>query len=281
MIMAVRYYESRPRNSEVIEETSAAVPGLAHSYDRAPDLYSPMAVGSDVYVIPVAAASESAGAAARSARSSASIASTADDVRVIMLQQELQLNKLRAQMELQAARFEEEIKRKDMQSTFDMRQATLLAQAEAQSAVATAQLYAARQINDHMQSAELVSMQAIAERLDQPRELRSIKDIHSDALVKCPIDKGKDDMIEWGMAMAAITSGLCETASEMIAKVMARDVSVVAYAMQPENVQADRWLARQINASIKEDTEAGKLFHKEARQDAALCRSARLPKFLR
>ena len=77
--------------------------------------------------------------------------------------------------------------------TFDMRQATLLAQAEAQSAVATAQLYAARQINDHMQSAELVSMQAIAERLDQPRELRSIKDIHSDALVKCPIDKGKDE----------------------------------------------------------------------------------------
>ena len=38
-------------------------------------------------------------------------------------------------------------------------------------------------------------------------------------------------------------------------------------------MQADRWLARQINASIKEDTEAGKLFHKEARQDATICRS--------
>ena len=143
MIMAIRYYET-PRKAEVIEETLATVPELAHSHGRAPDPYSPMAVGSDVYVIPVAAASESAGAAERSARSSASIASTADDVRVIMLQQELQLSKMRAQMELQATRFEEELKRKDMQSTFDMRQATLLAQAEAQSAVATAQLYAAR-----------------------------------------------------------------------------------------------------------------------------------------
>jgi hypothetical protein len=272
MIMAVRYYESLPRNSEVIEETSAAVPGLAHSHDRAPDLYSPMAVGSDIYVLPGAAASERDGAAERSARS-ASIASTADDVRVIMLQQEVQLNKLRAQMELQAARFEEALKREKMQSEFDVRQANLLAQAEAKTAVATAQLYAAQQIKDHMQAAELVSMQAIAERLDQPREPRPIKDINSDALVKCPIDKSKDDMLEWGMAMAAIASGLCENASEMIAKVMARDVSVVAYAMQPENVQADRWLARQINASIKDDTEAGKLFHKEARQDAALCRS--------
>lgn len=165
MIMAIRYYET-PRKAEVIEELSATVPGLAHSHGRAPDPYSPMAVGSDVYVIPVAAASESAGAAERSARSSASIASTADDVRVIMLQQELQLNKMRAQMELQAARFEEEIKRKDMQSTFDLRQATLLAQAEAKSAVATAQLYAAQQIQDHRQAAELAGMQAIAERLD-------------------------------------------------------------------------------------------------------------------
>ena len=190
-----------------------------------------------------------------------------------MLQQEVQLNKLRAQMELQAARFEEALKREKMQSEFDVRQANLLAQAETKTAVATAQLYAAQQIKDHMQAAELVSMQAIAERLDQPREQRPIKDINSDALVKCPIDKSKDDMLEWGMAMAAITSGLCENASEMIAKVMARDVSVVAYAMQPENVQADRWLARQINASIKDDTEAGKLFHKEARggYDAALC----------
>ena len=273
MLMAVRYYESLPRNSEVIEETSASVPGLAHSHGRAPDLYSPVAVGSDIYVIPGARASAAEGATERSARSNASIASTADDVRVIMLQQEVQLNKLRAQMELQAARFEEALKREKMQSEFDVRQANLLAQADAKTAVATAQLYAAQQIKDHMQAAELASMQAMAERLDQPREPRPIKDINSDALVKCPIDKSKDDMLEWGMAMAAITSGLCENASEMIAKVMARDVSVVAFAMQPENVQADRWLARQINASIKDDTEAGKLFHKEARQDAALCRS--------
>ncbi|KOO30922.1 hypothetical protein Ctob_016205 [Chrysochromulina tobinii] len=54
---------------------------------------------------------------------------------------------------------------------------------------------------------------------------------------------------------------------------MARDATVLAFAAEPENVQSDRWLARQINASVKEDTEAGKLFHKEARQDAAMCRS--------
>ena len=272
MLMAVRYYESLPRNSEVIEETSAAVPGLAHSHDRAPDLYSPMAVGSDIYVLPGAAASERDGAAERSARS-ASIASTADDVRVIMLQQELQLNKMRAQMELQAARFEEELKRRDMQSTFDVRQASLLAQAEKQAEVAAAKLLAAQQIQDHMQNSDLASMQAIADRLDQPREPRQIKDIYSDAIVKCPIDKGKDEMLEWAMAMAAVSSGLCESASDMIARVLARDETVIAFASEPINVQADRWLARQINTSIKEDTEAGKLFHKEARQDAALCRS--------
>jgi hypothetical protein len=101
-----------------------------------------------------------------------------------MLQQEVQLNKLRAQMELQAARFEEALKREKMQSEFDVRQANLLAQAEAKTAVATAQMYAAQQIKDHMQAAEIVSMQAIAERLDQPREPRPIKDINSDALVK-------------------------------------------------------------------------------------------------
>ena len=112
-------------------------------------------------------------------------------------------------------------------------------------------------------------MQALAERLDKPREPRPIKDISSDALVKCPIEKCKDEMHEWAMALAAAASGLCE----MIMMVMARDVSVLGFADQTENVQADRWLARQINASIKEDTEAGKLFHKEARQNAAICRS--------
>jgi hypothetical protein len=36
-------------------------------------------------------------------------------------------------------------------------------------------------------------MQAIADRLDKPREPRQTKDIYSDALVKCPIDKGTVD----------------------------------------------------------------------------------------
>ena len=76
------------------------------------------------------------------------------------------------------------------------------------------------------------------------------------------------------MALAAAASGVCEVASDIVMKVMARDVTVLAFAAEPENVQiSDRWLARQINASIKEDTEAGKLFHKEARQDASMCRS--------
>jgi hypothetical protein len=48
--------------------------------------------------------------------------------------------------------------------------------------------------------------------------------------VKCPIDKGKNEMHEWAMAMAAVSSGICETASDMIAKVMARDVTVIAFA---------------------------------------------------
>ena len=136
-------------------DDSTVGPALAHE---------PYEVGSGVYVNPGAAAPEHEGATERSARSSASVASTADDVRVIMLRQELQLNQLRAQMELQAARFQEEIKRKEMQSAFDVRQATLLAQAEKQAEVAAARLLAAQQMQEHMQNSDLASRQAIADR---------------------------------------------------------------------------------------------------------------------
>ena len=171
-IMAVRFM-NRPRNTEEVPapntDRSTVVPELAHKPMDAPHPYE---VGSDVYVNPSASAPAYEGATERSARSSASVASTADDVRVIMLRQELQLNQLRAQMELQAARFQEEIKRKDMQSAFDVRQANLLAQAEKQAEVAAARLLAAQQIQDHMQNSDLASMQAIADRLDRPREPR-------------------------------------------------------------------------------------------------------------
>ena len=149
IFMAVRIINS-PKKTEDLpypsKDQSTVVPELAHKTMDAP---SPYEVGSGIYVNPSSAESAREGATERSARSSASIASiasTADDVRVIMLQQELQLNQLRAQMELQATRFQEEIKRKDMQSAFDMRQANLLAQAEKQAEVAAAHLLAAQRM---------------------------------------------------------------------------------------------------------------------------------------
>eukprot|EP00900_Chrysochromulina_parva_P015137 jgi/Chrpa1/23624/Chrysochromulina_OHIO_Genome00026303-RA len=200
--------------------------------------------------------------------SSVSADSTLADVRVMQMQHEIQLAKMNANMVLQAARFEETMKRVELQSRFELQQAQ--SRLDSQAAVATAQLKAAEQMKDHMQAAEAANLQAMADRLAIPREQRAIT---SGALVRCPIDKGKDEMHEWSMALAAAASGLCEVASDIVMKVMARDATVLAFAAEPDNVQSDRWLARQINTSVKEDTEAGKLFHKEARQDAAMCRS--------
>ena len=59
----------------------------------------------------------------------------------------------------------------------------------------------------------------MADRLAIPREQRTIKDIYSGALVRCPIDKGKDEFQEWTMALAAAASGLCEVASDIVMKV--------------------------------------------------------------
>ena len=72
-------------------------------------------------------------------------------------------------MELQAARFQEEIKRKDMQSAFDVRQANLLAQAEKQAEVAAAQLLAAQQIQDHMQNTQYMNIEPRWERIVQKK----------------------------------------------------------------------------------------------------------------
>ena len=202
----------------------------------------------------------------------ARVESTTTDARVLELQHELQMARLKADMDRQAARFEDALKRQELQTRLETQ--TLIAQArfEAQELLFASQQSAEAKARAQ-QVADQAGLQALAERLDKPREPRQVRDILSDALVKCPLDKGKDEMSEWAMALASAASGLCETASEMIMMVLARDVSVLSFADQPENVQADRWLARQINASIKEDTEAGKLFHKEARQNATICRS--------
>ena len=255
-----RSHQGAPRSSEPLSPIAANADSI-----EAEDVVSDDVVSSSSAV---AAATY---APTRGPISSVSADSTLADVRVMQMQHEIQLAKMNANMALQAARFEEAMKRVELQSRFDLLQAQ--SRLDSQAAVATAQLKAAEQMKDHMQAAEAANLQAMADRLAIPREQRVIKDIYSGALVRCPIDKGKDEMHEWSMALAAAASGLCEVASDIVMKVMARDATVLAFAAEPENVQSDRWLARQINASVKEDTEAGKLFHKEARQDAAMCRS--------
>jgi hypothetical protein len=255
-----RSHQGAPRSSEPLSPIAANADSI-----EAEDVVSDDVVSSSSAV---AAATY---APTRGPISSVSADSTLADVRVMQMQHEIQLAKMNANMALQAARFEETMKRVELQSRFDLLQAQ--SRLDSQAAVATAQLKAAEQMKDHMQAAEAAHLQAMADRLAIPREQRAIKDIYSGALVRCPIDKGKDEFHEWTMALAAAASGLCEVASDIVMKVMARDATVLAFASEPDNVQADRWLARQINTSIKEDTEAGKLFHKEARQDAAICRS--------
>ena len=200
------------------------------------------------------------------------VVSTTADARVVELQHELQMSRMKSDMAMLAARYEDTLNRRELETRLETQ--ALLAQAKFD---AQQQLFASQQAAEAkakaQQEANQDGLQALAARLDKPREARPIKDITSDAIVKCPIDKGRSEMTEWAMALASAASGLCEPASEMIAMVMARESSVIEFARQPENVQADRWLARQINASIKEDTEAGKLFHKEARKDVDLCRS--------
>ena len=275
--LAMAYFSSVVLHAS--DETYVPAVADPHSIDEEA-LGFPRPMGSDVWQPAPVRAAAGAGSAAsaegldcESVSTKASVASTTADARVLQLQHELQMARMKASLDLQATRFEDALRRQELQSKLDMQQAIAQAQLEAQAKIFASQQSADAQVRAQQQAADLAGMQALAERLDKPREQRPIKDIYSDSLVKCPLDKSKDEVTEWAMALAAAASGLCEPASEMIMMVMARDTSVLAFAAEPENVQADRWLARQINTSIKEDTEAGKLFHKEARQDAYICRS--------
>jgi hypothetical protein len=256
------------------DETNLSAVAAPHSNEAEAIAFS-RSIGSDVWLpAPVRAAAEGSSAASaagmdrESVSPKASVATTTADTRVLQLQHELQMARMQASLDLQETRFNDALKRQELESRFEMQQVIAQAQLEAQAKIYESQQSAEAQVRAQQQAADLAAMQALAERLDKPREQRPIKDISSDSLVKCPLEKGKDDMTEWAMALAATASGLCESASEMIMMVMARDATVLAFAAAPENIQADRWLARQINASIKEDTEAGRLFHKEARQEA-------------
>jgi hypothetical protein len=136
-----RPHQGAPRSSEPISPMAANADSI-----EAEDVVSDDVVSSSSAV---AAATY---APTRGPISSVSADSTLADVRVMQMQHEIQLAKMNANMALQAARFEETMKRVELQSRFDLLQAQ--SRLDSQAAVATAQLKAAEQMKDHMQAAE-------------------------------------------------------------------------------------------------------------------------------
>ena len=139
----------------------------------------------------------------------APVEATTADARVLELQHELEMARMKSDMEMLAARYEDALKRQELETRLETQALIAQAKFEAQQ-----QLFASQQSAEAkakaQQEANQDGLRALAERLDKPREARQIKDISSDALVKCPIDKGKSEMSEWAMALASAASGLCE-----------------------------------------------------------------------
>ena len=151
-----RPHQGAPRSSEPVSPMAANADSI-----EAEDVVSDDVVSSS------SAVAAAAYAPTGGPISSVSADSTLADVRVMQMQHEIQLAKMNADMALQAARFEETMKRVELQSRFDLHQAQ--SRMDSQAAVATAQLKAAEQMKDHMQAAEAANLQAMADRLAIPR----------------------------------------------------------------------------------------------------------------
>ena len=109
----------------------------------------------------------------------APVESTTADARVVELQHELQLSRMKSDMDMLAARYEDALKRQELETRIETQALIAQAKFEAQQ-----QLFASQQSAEAkakaQQEANQDGLRALAERLDKPREARPIKDITSE-----------------------------------------------------------------------------------------------------
>ena len=108
----------------------------------------------------------------------APVQSTTADARVVELQHQLQMARMKSDMEMLAARYEDALKRQELETRLETQELLAQAKFEAQQ-----QLFASQQSAEAkakaQQEANQDGLRALAERLDKPREARPIKDISS------------------------------------------------------------------------------------------------------
>ena len=109
-----------------------------------------------------------------------------------------------------------------------------------------------------------------AERRSERDKEWKVKELYSEQLTRCPIDKAASFMETWMVGLAAAATGVCPQAAEIIKKVNAHDDKVFELLGDPIYVKADMWLARQIIGCVKTDSDAAKVFHLETSADLSI-----------
>ena len=109
-----------------------------------------------------------------------------------------------------------------------------------------------------------------AERRSERDKEWKVKELYSEQLTRCPIDKAASFMETWMVGLAAAATGVCPQAAEIIKKVTAHDDKVFELLRDPLYVKADMWLARQIIGCVKTDSDAAKVFHLETSADLSI-----------
>jgi hypothetical protein len=119
-------------------------------------------------------------------------------------------------------------------------------------------------------------METMKQLKPEPREpkVHTPKDIRDGIVPPCPMDKNATEMREWATTLAGAASGLSAKASELVGMTLRVDPYTFSKSHSTdEYVDANRWLARQVLASIKPETDAARVFLKEVRSDINLIES--------
>ena len=106
-------------------------------------------------------------------------------------------------------------------------------------------------------------------RLERADEWK-VKELYSEQLTRCPIDKAASFLETWMIGLAAASTGVCPEAAELINHVISSDGTMFARMSDPKYAKADMWLARQIIGCVKTDSDSAKVFHLETSANLSL-----------
>ncbi|KOO31759.1 hypothetical protein Ctob_010798 [Chrysochromulina tobinii] len=205
----------------------------------------------------------------------------ADDEPESTVEEIMQRGKTRERLAAERAQAEARHVEGDVREAFAQQRA---AEAEAKERHMARELETMRISLVSMQHKETTSRDAVLVALmetmklmkPEPREVKvhTPKDIRDGIVPTCPMEKNVTEMREWATTLAGAASGLSAKGSELVGMTLRADPRTVHVAHSTdEYVDANRWLARQVLASIKPETDAARVFLKEVRSDINLIES--------